>query len=151
MATIKFKGIDEYVRRLESLTMATDKIIGEAVYKGAEIVANNTKSALNSMPVDNRQKVDERRGILEIQRQGLVHSFGVAPLRDDKGFINVKTGFDGINRIGQPNIWVARMLESGTSYMPKNRVISRATNRSKKACEEAMKKSLEGNIEKLMK
>ena len=151
MATIKFKGIDEYLRRLEALTMATDKFIGEAVYKGADVVADATKSALNTMPVDNRRKVSERRGILEVQRQGLVNSFGVAPLRDDNGFINVKTGFDGFNKIGQANVRVARQLESGTSYMPKNRVISRATNRSKKACEEAMKKSLEGNIQKLMK
>lgn len=158
MANIKFTGIDEYVRRLEGLSFYADKMIGEAVYEGAKIVANETKSALESLPVDNSTAKETRRSINELQKQGLIHSFGIAPLRRDGDFINVKTGFDGYNRLitrnfplGQPNVMIARSLESGTSFMPKNRVISRATNRAKKACEQAMKDSLEENIQKLMK
>lgn len=158
MAIIKFTGIDEYVRKLENLASYTDKLIGEAVYKGADVVANETKQALQSLPVDNSTNKATRTSINQIQKNGLIESFGIAKMRNDNGFLNVKTGFDGYNKLisnsypmGQPNIMIARALESGTSFMPKNRVISRATNRAKKACEEAMKKSLEGNIEKLMK
>lgn len=158
MAIIKFTGIDEYVRKLENLASYTDKLIGEAVYKGADVVANETKQALQSLPVDNSTNKATRTSINQIQKNGLIESFGIAKMRNDNGFLNVKTGFDGYNKLisnsyptGQPNIMIARALESGTSFMPKNRVISRATNRAKKACEEAMKKSIEGNIEKLMK
>lgn len=158
MAIIKFTGIDEYVRKLENLASYTDKLIGEAVYKGADVVANETKQALQSLPVDNSTNKATRTSINQIQKNGLIESFGIAKMRNDNGFLNVKTGFDGYNKLisnsyptGQPNIMIARALESGTSFMPKNRVISRATSRAKKACEEAMKKSIEGNIEKLMK
>ena len=161
MPTIKFKGMDEYLNRLEALYVNTDKMVGEAIYKGADIVADETKGALKGLPTDNRSKLkagEQRSSINEIQKQGLIHSFGIAPLRDDSGFINVKTGFDGYNRlisknypIGQPNVMVARALESGTSFMKKNRVITRATNRARKPCEEAMKKSVEESIEKIMK
>lgn len=158
MASIKFKGLDEYVRRLEYLSSYTDKLIGEAVYKGADVVANETKRALESLPVDNSTNKGERKSINQIQKNGLIESFGIAPLRNDNNFFNVKTGFDGYNRLvtnnyplGQPNVMIARSLESGTSFMPKNRVISKATNRAKKACEQAMKDSIEDNIQKLMK
>lgn len=156
MATIKFKGLDEYVRKLESLSSYTDVLIGEAVYEGAEIVANETKDALQSLQVDNRQRVPQRTSINQKQKNGLIESFGIAKLRKDNNFFNVKTGFDGYNDIvtdrwplGQPNVMIARSLESGTSFMPKNPIISRATRRAKKKCEEAMQKSIERNIKKI--
>lgn len=158
MATFKFKGLDEYVRKLENLSSYTEILIGEAVYQGAEVVADTTKRAIEGIPVDNRTSVPTRTSINQKQKNGLIKSFGIAKLQKTKHFYNVKTGFDGYNDIvtdrwpqGQPNVMIARSLESGTSFMPKNPVISKATRSAKKACEEAMQKSLDGNIKKLMK
>lgn len=159
--TFQFAGLDEYVKKLYNLSSFSFSMIGEAIYKGADVVANETKTALQNMEVDDRKKLQKGemlRSINTYQKNGLIKSFGIAKLRNDSGFYNVKTGFDGYNGlitdrwpIGQPNIMIARALESGTSYMKRNPVISKATNRAKKQCEEAMKKSFEENIEKIMK
>lgn len=158
MANIKFKNLDKYVSQLEHLSSFTELLIGEAVYDGAEIVADATKTALNGLPVDNRRKVPMRKSINQKQKNALIESFGIAKLQRDKNFYNVKTGFDGYNTIvtdrwplGQPNVMIARSLESGTSFMPKNPIISKATRNAKKRCEEAMQNSLTKNINKLMK
>ena len=150
MPTFKFKGIDEYLLKLESITLNTDKFIHEAIYEGAKVVADETKTALRSMNVDNSRykKGQTKSSISSVQRNDLVESFGISPIQNKDGFINVKTGVDGFNRIGQANVRVARMLESGTSYMQKNPVISRASRRARKRCEKAMQESLDKNYKK---
>lgn len=157
MATFKFKGLDEYVRKLESLEGHTEEMLGEAIYNGADVVADSVKKALESLPVDNRIKADQKTSISELQKKGLIASFGIAKLKDDRGFRNVKLGFDGYNKVktkkypqGQPNVMIARSLESGTSYMPKNRVISKAANSAKKECEKKMQETIEQSINKIM-
>lgn len=159
MATIKFKGINEYVKKLENLESYVDFDLGEAIYNGASVVANEVSQALKNLEVDNSTYTKKpRTGINEYQKQGLIASFGVAKLQDDNGFRNVKLGFDGYNGMktkkypkGQPNVMIARALESGTSFMPKQRVISKTVNKSKKECEKAMQEALDKAIEKHIK
>lgn len=158
MPRIKITGLDEYVAKIEKLGYYAAEYVGKAIYEGAEVVADNTKKALENLPVDNRTNVEYRTSINEKQKRGLIESFGIASARYDGNFFNVKTGFDGYNGIitkrwpqGQPNVVIARSLESGTSFMPKNPVVSRATRESKDACIKAMEKSLKKSIEELMK
>ena len=46
---------------------------------------------------------------------------------------------------------IARAIESGTTWMSKNRFVPRAVRKSKKQSLAAMKKRAEGEIEKIMK
>lgn len=159
MADIKFKNLDKYVAQIEKLNFYADTYIKDAVYAGGNVVADATKEALIALNPDNSPStVEHRRTINAKQKAGLIESFGLAPVRNDKGFINVKTGFDGYNEVitkrwplGQPNAMIARAMESGTSFMDKNPIIRKATNRAKKPCEEAMRLSFENSIKKLMK
>ena len=158
MPTFKLKGFDDYIRRLEHLESYTHNHIGKAIYGGAELVADNVKRALRGIPVDNSKQVAYRSSINSIQKDGLIESFGIAPLRTDNDFINVKLGFDGYNNFttftypdGQPNVMIARSLESGTSFMPKNPVISNACKEKRKDCIEKMKTILEKEIKDVMK
>lgn len=158
MPRIKITGLDEYVAKIEKLGYYAAEYVGKAIYEGAEVVADHTKAALENLPVDNRTNVEYRTSINEKQKRGLIESFGIASARYDGNFYNVKTGFDGYNEIvtnrwpqGQPNMVIARSLESGTSFMRKNPVVSRATRESKDACIKAMEKSLKKSIEELMK
>ena len=159
MATWKFDGVDDYVASLEKLENSTREMIGEAVYEGAKVVADAVKEAIISLPTDNRKFVkDGRKGISDQQKQGLIDGFGIASMRNDNGFFNVKLGFEGYNSVrtkkfpkGQPNLMIARVTESGSSFMPKFRYISQATNNAKKQCEEAMRKTFEKNVENEMK
>ena len=41
------KGIDNYIAYLQRMELATDEIIGKAVYEMAKVVANNIKSNNN--------------------------------------------------------------------------------------------------------
>lgn len=158
MAKLSFVGIDDYISQLKAFDVATEHIIGEAIYEGAELVADEVKSALTSLPVDNRGKVPMRKGIHQVQKYGLIRSFGIAKLEDDNDFRNVKLGFDGYNDFitfkfpfGQPNVMIARTIESGTSFLPKTRAISKAVNRSKKGCEQRMRESIDKNCKKIFK
>lgn len=60
MAKIEFKGIDEYAKRLGILWKEERGILEEAVYKGAEVVADEIKKACSPF---RRMKVSEHRKI----------------------------------------------------------------------------------------
>lgn len=158
MPRIKFTGLDEYIEKISKLNALAEVYVEKAIGEGAKVVADNTKKALQGIPVDNRGHIPYRSSINQKQKNGLIESFGIASLRRDGNFINVKTGFDGYNDIitkrwpqGQPNVVIARSLESGTSFMPKNPVITKATRESKDAVLKAMEESLKKSIEELMK
>ena len=52
MAKIDFKGIDEYAKVLETLGSESEEVVKSAVYKGAALVADEIKSALKGLPVE---------------------------------------------------------------------------------------------------
>lgn len=151
----RFKGLNEYTRKLERLAnvFVMEDAVKEALKAGADVVADQTRSALNGIPVDNRRFVpDKRAGILQVQKDGLMNSFGVTPSQKKGNMIDMKTGVNkGTNKIGQPNVTIARRLESGTSYMKKYPVFSRATRSARDGCLKAMEQSLNESIEKIMR
>lgn len=159
MATFQFKGVDEYLEQLQRVYNVSDEYIGKAIYKGADVVADAIKQATKELPTDDApQKKDKRSGIRSIQKQGLVDSFGVAKLRTDGTFLNVKLGFDGYNKLktktwpnGEPNVVVARALESGKTFLPKIQFVSKATRKNKKLCEETMRITIDKEISHLVK
>ena len=160
MATWDFDGVDKYVAELVKLEDYTPSMIGRTVYKGAEVVADDVQEAIRQIPIDDRRYVwsGSRRGITTEQRDGLIEGFGIASMRKDNGFINVKLGFAGYNDVqtkafpnGEPNLLIARMVESGTSYMPKIGAISKAIQASKAKCESTMKQTFENEIAKTTK
>ena len=157
MATWKFEGNDQYIAYLRKLDVNADEMIRKAVYKGAGYVADNVKSALNGLTTDDSRKKEEMRsGPTTLQKEGLIKGFGLSKMKDENGYINVKLGFSGRNRLkskrnpqGQANIVVARNVESGTSWMRKQPSIRKAVNRSKKQCEEIMKETFDREISKI--
>lgn len=155
VATVKFKGLEKYISQLERLTNASDDIVRKALYKGAEVVANNIKQSIYSLNVDDSpyNANTTKSGPTTIQRNGLIESFGISPMREKGGSLDVKLGFDGYNKVvterwpkGQPNAMVARSVESGTSWMVKQPFVNRAVNSSKALAEEIMRKTFEEKI-----
>lgn len=162
MATIKFPGLAEYERKLSRLGKAVkDEIAGKAIYAGADIVADEVRHGIESLPIVTGYGTPEHPlpgGVTSAQKQGLLDGFGIAPLRDDRGYLNVKLGFDGYNRTktkqfpgGQPNQLIARGVESGTSWKQKHPFIRPAVAKSRKRAEAKMAEVLDAEIEKLMK
>ena len=142
----RFKGLKEYVEKLERLSnpFNAEACIDVAVDKGSEVVADYTVQELKNMPTDDRPgRVDQRTGLRTIQKNFLIEEFGVSPLENkNRGVLTYKDG-SGYT----PAIVLARSLEAGTSFMQKNPVFSRASRKARKPCLEAMEKSLNESIE----
>ena len=109
----------------------------------------------NSLAVSEENKP----GVLNAkQRAGLHNGLGIASLREDGEYLNVKIGWDGYNDIktkrwpkGQPNQVIARSVDRGTSFMQANPFVKRAVARTRKVSQEKMQEVIDREIEKIMK
>lgn len=151
-------GIDNYVRELQNLEISAPEAIGKAIYQGADIVADAIKANIQALPVDDRKHPDKVTGIKSIQKKGLIESFGISPSRNDNGYINVKAGFDGYNKLktkkypqGQPNAMIARTFESGNSFTKKIPFVAPAVRATKDAAERKMAQVIDTETTKIMK
>lgn len=162
MATIQFKTGDEYLAKLSKLEVLTrTEVCGGAIYAAADIMADAIRDELEKVPTDETvgTSANPANGPKAIQKEGLIRSLGIAKMRDDgTGYLNVKIGFDGYNRVktarwpkGQPNQMVARSVESGTSWMKKNPFVNRAVRKTRKKSLEAMRQHVDTSIENIMK
>lgn len=152
------KGLDKYIAYLQSLEAATDEVIGKAVYEMAKVVADNVKANMMALPaVSNEANIATyKKGYSRLsdpEKEGLIEGFGISPMRNDQGYVNVKLGFDGYNSVktkkypnGQPNVLIARVTESGSPYREKTGFIRKAVNASKKNAEDAGRITIEKEI-----
>ena len=163
MAKLTFKGMDEYLITLGKLADYNQnrEIIGEAVFDGAKIVADAVRDGIDAIPeIDHRQRgsnSSQLHGITSAQKKGLQEGFGIAPMTDDNGFLNVKLGFDGYNSVktkqhpsGQPNAMIARSVNSGTSFRSKIPFVDSAVRSKRAAAEKAIADGVDKGIKKIM-
>lgn len=130
MATIAFKGIAEYQKKLEELGKRdADKAIRYAIYPAAGMVRDEI---YNAAPVDT--------GDLE-------NSVALTKMTEEDGFIYTKVVFVGYDSKGAPNQLKARALESGRSSpggkVGKRPFVRKAVNRARKKAEGLMQAALD--------
>lgn len=152
MAKWTMEGMSDYIAYLQSISGVTDEAIGAGVYAMAEVVADKVRANIQALPtVSNEANIATyRQGysrLSDLEKEGLLDGFGVTPMQDDGGYKNVKLGFDGYNSVktkkypqGQPNVLIARVTESGSSYRQKTPFMRTAVNASRK---EALEKGRE--------
>lgn len=164
MAKIRITGLKAYADKIYALGRESKRIIKDAVYDGAKIAADEVKARLEALPAVSNDKAlaayreQKPTNLSNAQKTSLISSFGLAPMRDDSGFINTRVGFDGYNKIktkkypnGQPNALIARSVESGSTALLKSPFVRPAAAACKAAAEKAMEKRLDDEIEKIMK
>lgn len=141
-------GIDEYVSQLQNLEFQSEELIGRAIYKGADIVADAIKANIQGLPSS---------ACSDVEKAGLLSGFGIAKMQDENGYFNVKAGFDGYNDDvtkkwprGKPNSMIARSIEGGTSWKPKHPFIAPAVRATKDAAEKAMAEEIDKGIKETM-
>ena len=161
MATFQFGGFDNDIKKLNKLQQsAKDGVAGKTVYAGAEVVADSVRRAIQDLPVGDGRARDG--GLVDTatlpQKAGLLDGLGISRMKDDDGLVNVKLGFDGYNSTrtekyprGQPNVLIARSVNSGTTFRKKTKFVDKAVNSAKKAAEAAMDAARSREIEKIMK
>lgn len=150
--------LDRYLAMLERLTDARE-YIGKAIYVGADTVADEVKKQIQALPVAQKyaKEGEKLNTITSVQKRGLIDGFGIARMRKDGDYYNVKLGFAGYNgqkshkyKNGQPNSVVARSVCSGTSFRQKNDFVGRAVRGTKASAERKMEEKLDEEIRKIM-
>lgn len=154
MATFKVgNGISKYIDQLEELSTSSEEMIKRSVYVGAGIVTDAVRRNIQSLPVRSGGYYENGKmanGITPVQKAGLLAGLGIAPFRNENGYIHVKVGMDGYNATktkkypnGQPNAMIARSVESGTSWMVKHPFIAPAVSATRASAEAAMAKAFD--------
>lgn len=150
--------LDRYLATLERLTDARE-YIGEAIFYGADIVADAVRSQIQALPVAQKfaKEGEKLNTITSVQKKGLLDGFGIARMKKDGDYYNVKLGFAGYNgqkstkyKNGQPNSVIARSVCSGTSFRQKNDFVGRAVRGTKSSAERKMEEKLDEAIKKLL-
>lgn len=148
MARIEFMAGEDFALKLSRLAAGSEEIAKKAIYRGAKIVADKIKENLRGV-----------RNVHGYQKQDLIEAFGVTPIsRDREGYINAKVGFDGYGSKptdsyprGIPNQLLARAIESGTSFRPKQPFVRPAVSATKKQAINEMNLAIDEEIAKRMK
>lgn len=156
MAKISFPGLDEYLHKIEKLYAISDGMLKQAVYKGSGVVADAVRREIESLPELHPVRAKEGEmpeGLTKKEREGLLEGLGVSTMITEKGFINVKLGFNGYNNDktkswpnGKPNAMIARSIESGTSFRKKTRFVENAVKKAREAAENEMKNAIDAAI-----
>lgn len=140
-------GIDEYISELRNLEYTGREVIGAAIYKGADIVADAVKANIQNLPA---------AACTDVEKEGLLAGFGIAKMQDENGYFNVKIGFDGYNNDvtkkwpkGKPNAMIARSIEGGTSWKQKYPFVAPAVKANKDTAEKAMAEEIDKGIKSI--
>lgn len=166
MASYEFVGLEEFINLCDITEKSASGMIGRSIYSGAKVMADAVRSAVDSLPVeDKRQHSKMRSGLTSYQLEGLKKGLGISRIK--KGVVgksasrqmgtygwNVKIGFDGYNSKvtkkypkGQPNAMIARSLNSGTSFLKKypfmDMTVERNADRTVHAIEEEFDRQLQ--------
>ena len=154
-AKVTTSAINSYLQTIQRLGGDVEEVAKKAVYEGTKIMADQVRANIQALPTDEHWGTLENplHGVKAIQKQGLLDGFGVAEMRNDGGLINTMIGFDksGYNKMGQPNLMVARATQSGTSFSDKIPFFDNAVRATRSAARAKMVEVAEQEFEKLAK
>lgn len=162
MAKMTIRGLDEYAAKLQKLSGGeADKIMKRAVYEGAGRMADKIRAAIQALPSFEPSWQGYKkpiRGVSDTQKRGLLNGLGISQIQNDGGFVNARIGFNGYNGHvtekypgGQPNAFVARSVESGSSVGLKTPFVRPAVTAGKNEVIKIMAVEADMAIKDLMK
>lgn len=158
-ASVKDNGGTDWILQLSRLRKGSKELCEQALKKGAGVLADGFRSEIENLPVDDRvvRNGEVKNGIMQIQKDGLLNSFGISPVDVRDGVYDVHLGWEGYNGIstnrwpqGQPNAMIARSINSGTSFMRATPFINRAKSKYQRKAEEAMEETIADEIGKII-
>lgn len=165
MAKISFPGLKKYGDALKQLEFATDNddLIKDAVWAGAQPVADEVRKNIESIPVGDLEKSQSgflyRSGPTEEAKEAMLDGLGIAPPRSAApGEVDVKVGFSGFfgartqrHPRGYSIKREAWAWEHGTSFTPKHPFVRPAIKDTRKKAVEEMDKTISDGLKKIFK
>jgi len=143
MAKAQIQMPEEFLKRLSTLGEKTDEIAERVLEAGGEVVLAKVKSNLAAVVGKNTKVASRSTGELE-------RSLGMTPPKVDRdGNYNIKIGFAEPRSDGDSNAKIANILEYGRHGQPAKPFLKPAKSASKKACEAAMMRKFEEEVNKL--
>lgn len=162
MAKFVFKVGEEYLLKLSRLQKNADGIIKQAIYDGADIVADEIQKSIDNLPEETFHKLrdgDRFSGVPKTQKLALKRFFGLSEMQKDTIGWNTKAGFAGYIEgteskkypNGLPVPLLARAIESGSSVRQKHPFVRTAVRSSRNKAVDAMEQTINKEIQKEMK
>lgn len=165
MAKIRWeKQLEHYASQVAKLGNRSGEICGKATYEMAAIVADKIRKNLDGLHAEPDTeglaawKEKRKAQLTYSEKKGLQNSLGISKLEYDRGYYNVKIGFDGYNSVktrkypkGQPNVLIARAVESGSSVRDKQPFVRPAVNAARAEALKACERVVDREIKKIMK
>lgn len=154
MASCEIKMPEKFLLTVSKLGKETDEIVAKTLKVGGEIVFKSVKSHLKTVIGKDLKRKKRSTG-------ELLNSLGISPDDvDDKGIHNLKVGFNEPRRNQYEakgersyytitNAMIANVIEFGKSGQNPKPFLKPAKNKSRKACVQAMEKTIESEINKL--
>lgn len=143
MAKIEVKMPEDFLLKISRLGEKTDEILPRVLEAGGAVVVDKVRANLQA--VVGRDTKEESRSTGE-----LVSALGVSPAKIDReGNYNIKVGFAEPRSDGRSNAMIANVLEYGKSGQPPKPFLKPARTASRAPCIEAMKRTLDQEVEKL--
>lgn len=154
MSKCEIKMPEKFLLKISKLGKETDKIVGQTLKVGGDIMLKSVKSHLKT--VIGKDLKHKKRSTGE-----LVNSLGVSPDDvDNKGIHNIKVGFNEPRRNQYEaknkrsyytitNAMIANVIEFGKSGQNPKPFLKPAKNKSRKKCIAAMKEKLKEELSKV--
>ena len=143
MAKIEVKMPEDFLLKISRLGEKTDEILPRVLEAGGAVVLDKVRANLQA--VVGRDTKEESRSTGE-----LVSALGVSPAKIDReGNYNIKVGFAEPRSDGRSNAMIANVLEYGKSGQPPKPFLKPARTAARAPCIEAMKRTLDQEVEKL--
>lgn len=134
---------DEFLQKLSKLSDHTDEISERVLEAGGEVVLSRVKSNLSSVIGKGTEYDSRSTGELE-------RSLGLSPVKLDRdGNYNIKIGFSEPRSDGGSNAKIANIIEYGKHGQPAKPFLKPAKSASKAACQEAMIRKFQEEVDKL--
>lgn len=153
MPKMEMDGLEEFGFAMNEILAKSEFILKRSVYDGAHVVFEEVKHKVQMLPVNDQNS--SHRDITSAQKAGLISGLYGSRLQSEGG-VYVYIGFTGYNDVktkkhpkGQPNILVARSIESGGSHMNKHPFMKQAANTAKPRAVEAVRKTFEAEMAKI--
>lgn len=150
------EGLEGLGVQFGNLTQDVENALKAAIFDGAHEVFSEIERQIQALPEGDKDS--KHRDITAKQKEGLLSGLYGSSITVEDGNVYEYISFEGYNDVrtekyphGQPNIMIARSVESGGSYMNKRLFMTKAKNAARPKALAATKKTFDREIAKLNK